>query len=770
MKLLSCQISGFGKLVDVSYDLSAPLVCIKGENGWGKTTLADFICCMLYGLEGNRARAVTENERLKYEPWSGARFGGSLTFSYQGNVYRIERFFGKTAGGDTVKLYDKNNMPCYDFGDKCERLGETLFKIDRDSFQRTAYVKQSNAKTGAIAESVRARLLALLCVEGEKEGAGDAVERLDVAERALRAKRRPAKGKLDEIDEKLAYLQAQKIECLRADESARELQAKCEGYAQTLQTVKTEIQKANDLAEEYARKSELSALRATQKEILEKREEAHTNLTQLTQFFGLATPATVNTAGLEEAIGKFYALKDEIESLAPKADKIEKEVQEKQALLMQLSACEKALESYALMREANRQENKIDKRRKKAEDRACKKRRKKTGRRHFCAGVALPCFLLVLLLGGLLINFAQNVAFALLAVGVGGVFISGWIFLKTSSSAQKGDGRYEMKNNFPNEKVEENYLVAIAEKDRLTQLLAGYPSTLDKDAQTLKEQIAEKENCAQGLKTAIEKFLNNFRFDAIYDYRVALAQIKESALRHARFSAVYAECERKLNELNLPAFAQSADINGEQDELITSEKVNEIYAQKERLEREKDELSSRFISTRTQAETYQVHASNIAQIEAEEERLQEEKNRLEKRLRAIRTARELILRARHNLSSRYLQSVEKTTEKYAKALGVRVTTSPKFNAEGAPLLEEGASLKSVEYYSAGMQDQLWLCIRLALIEALQINPPLLLDDPLINFDDETTNRAKALLSEISKKRQIIYFTCKEERAFGAKRK
>ena len=774
MRLISCQISGFGKLVGVSYDLSAPLVCIKQENGFGKTTLADFICCMFYGLDGSRVRAVSENERVKYEPWSGARFGGALTFSYQEKIYRIERFFGKTPSADSVKLYDENNMLCYDFGEKCQRLGETLFKMDRDSFLRTAYIKQGSAKTSAIGESLRARLLALLSAESDREGGVDAVAKLDTAERALRAKRRPAKGKLDEIDEKLAYLQTQKAQCLRAEESARGLQEQCERYSQNLQAVKTEIEKTNALVEEYTRKSELSALRATQKEILERREEAKNNLARLTEFFGLATPSTVNTAGLEGAIDEFYALKEEIETLYPSVDKIEKDAQEKQTLLARLSASEKALESYELMREEIRQESKADKRGKKTDERAQKKEEKKARRRHFRAGVTLPFCLLLILLGAILINTSQTFAICLLILGGVGLSISGWLFLKTASSAQKDDTMYEMKNDFPNERVRENYLLALSEKEKVEELLARFSSTLEEDAQTAKAQIREKEDRKQALKNAIEKFLSNFRFDAIYDYRVALTQIKDNAREHAQFTAVCDECSRKLNELNLPVYPQNDEKNSDmrdgEEGTITSEKVNEIYAKKERLEREKDELSSLLISTRTQAESYQTHASELAEIKEEEARLEEEKTRLERRLLAVRTARELILRARHNLSARYLQSVEKTVEKYAKAIGVCINTFPKFNAEGAPLLEESTSLKNVEYYSAGMQDQLWLCIRLALIEALQINPPLLLDDPFINFDDERTEKAKALLGEICKKYQIIYFTCKEERVINARKK
>ena len=118
MRILSCHITGFGKFVNRAFDLSQPIVVCKQENGWGKTTLADFIECMFYGLDNGRKSSVTENFRAKYEPWSNARYGGAIIIEENGKTYRIERFFGKTPSLDTVRVFDGNNMACYDFGER----------------------------------------------------------------------------------------------------------------------------------------------------------------------------------------------------------------------------------------------------------------------------------------------------------------------------------------------------------------------------------------------------------------------------------------------------------------------------------------------------------------------------------------------------------------------------------------------------------------------------------------------------------------------------
>ena len=65
MRILSCYIAGFGKFAEQKFDFTAPLTVIRGDNGWGKTTLADFLRCMLYGLDGGRIKSVENNDRMR---------------------------------------------------------------------------------------------------------------------------------------------------------------------------------------------------------------------------------------------------------------------------------------------------------------------------------------------------------------------------------------------------------------------------------------------------------------------------------------------------------------------------------------------------------------------------------------------------------------------------------------------------------------------------------------------------------------------------------
>ena len=106
MRLLRCHIENFGVLSGFDYEFPEGLAVICRENGFGKSTLAAFLKAMFYGLPRTGAHNVTENERRRFEPWQGGKFGGFLEFEYQGAAYRVTRYFGKTAAKDTFSLRD----------------------------------------------------------------------------------------------------------------------------------------------------------------------------------------------------------------------------------------------------------------------------------------------------------------------------------------------------------------------------------------------------------------------------------------------------------------------------------------------------------------------------------------------------------------------------------------------------------------------------------------------------------------------------------------
>ena len=158
MKLLRCHIENFGVLSGFDQEFAEGLNVLCRENGFGKSTLAAFIKAMFYGLPKSRTRSLTENERKRYDPWQGGKYGGFLEFEYQGVQYRVTRYFGKKE--DSFALYDlTNRMESTRF---TENLGEDLFQLDADAFARSTFVPQMSGRDVTATTSIRTKLTNLV--------------------------------------------------------------------------------------------------------------------------------------------------------------------------------------------------------------------------------------------------------------------------------------------------------------------------------------------------------------------------------------------------------------------------------------------------------------------------------------------------------------------------------------------------------------------------------------------------------------------------------
>ena len=200
MKLLRLDIENFGKLSHYSLDLSGGLNVLCEKNGWGKSTLAVFVKAMLYGLPVSRRGSLDRNERKKYTPWQGGAFGGSIEFESDKGVFRAERFFGAKEANDEFRLFDlSTNKPSSAYS---ERLGEELFGINADGFERTAYLSQRAIELEEGNASVTSKLTGLLDEVGDIDDFDVAMAAIDKSRKVYELK--GGRGKIADIKASLS--------------------------------------------------------------------------------------------------------------------------------------------------------------------------------------------------------------------------------------------------------------------------------------------------------------------------------------------------------------------------------------------------------------------------------------------------------------------------------------------------------------------------------------------------------------------------------------
>ncbi len=228
MKLISCYIENFGKFNEFEYRFDEGLNIIEEDNGWGKTTLAAFIKAMFYGLEYSRGRKMTDRKR--YYPWNGGKFGGNLVFEYQERHYRIERFFGRREKEDSFKLYNaKLNQPCADFG---ENIGGQIWELDRDSYDKTAFITLDGESL--FTDLISSKLGDLPTSEADFDSASQALATIEAALKNISSSR-GNKGRIQQLE-------ARRDEVRTQLQHARIAQAQIEELEEQIELEKTSLQ------------------------------------------------------------------------------------------------------------------------------------------------------------------------------------------------------------------------------------------------------------------------------------------------------------------------------------------------------------------------------------------------------------------------------------------------------------------------------------------------------------------------------------------------
>ncbi len=238
MKIEYCHIENFGKLHDYKVDFNDGINVIKQNNGWGKSTLAAFIRAMFYGLEGKGRTGVSNNERRKFKPWQGGAYGGSLKFETKGRHYIIERFFGSKDAEDTFVLRNADtNLEVSDFS---ANIGEELFHINSESFNKTVFISQNDCANSDASGDINSRIgnisdsIDLNRFESAEKKLKDEINRLNTTKTGLQGKLSAdlsiVRGRLNQnanieesIDTLMARIDSRKEEINRIKQENREL-------------------------------------------------------------------------------------------------------------------------------------------------------------------------------------------------------------------------------------------------------------------------------------------------------------------------------------------------------------------------------------------------------------------------------------------------------------------------------------------------------------------------------------------------------------------
>ena len=446
MKLLSCHIENFGKLKDFTYFFEDDLNVLFAENGWGKSTFAAFLVVMFYGFDGENRRNEDGNERLRYRPWGGGVYGGSVTWSSGSKTYRMMRTFGARKKDDKFSLYDDaTGFICSDYSD---RIGEELFAIDRDSFCRTVFWSQSDHETSATT-SIQAKIGDLSAQPDDLPAYDAAVKRLRREAERLRPDR--SSGLIRKKEDRLTILEADQARLPALTAQLEECASKEQKLTRELNQIRSEKQ-------QYA----LSVPQNSEQATAQKRMESSPESLSAARSGLISAEGGLSSArsGLSSAESKLSSLKSARRRTIARGQKVrEQYVQVKRDL-------RRELEASAILQ----------------------KKRLGRIRAASAAGIMLSVILFALCFAGVLPRPLLVLPVLLLAA-------SGWALWYSSRSTSSDDGSAFLAAE------SENILLLEEEKERYRTSLRA----LQRKLARIEEQIRAQQILCERLRSKIQK-------------------------------------------------------------------------------------------------------------------------------------------------------------------------------------------------------------------------------------------------------------------------
>ena len=797
MKLLGCHIENFGKLSNLSLDFHEGINVINEANAWGKSTLAAFLKAMFYGMDAKKDAGAFEKERVLYRPWQGGSFGGEVDFEVNGKKYRISRTFGATEKTDQFYLYDlSTNLECFDYSD---RIGEELFDLDSASFKRSIFIAQNDCVSD-VSDGINAKL-------GNLAENTDDINNFDNASRRLKdmLNQLTPDRVTGSIKKRKNYI-TQLAQELRSFEAAQD---GLEGIKHKEQVVSSQIQELLFIRKSYAealvvasedsRKRELYAqYDAMCKEVEEKEKQRDA----CRGVFPEGVPTT-------EAFKAQFALVRKMEEAKTTLKGLELSIAEHEEWSVLQEMFEKEIPSEAnidfsieMLSDVEKQKEEIV--RQEAKLSMVQEELKEEiippafegpiGHKVFlftgCGIILVGAIVLAAwYLGYIPILDGQKLIIAsLFAIACGALFSLVGAVLGYKVEKQKADWQMAVEaDRQQNVLQQEDLKDTISE---LTEMVRNVHETIGaflgkfhvhcsvdeyqsrlyelKNQLHAYERLQEKRTACmnqreayQTIKAEVMSFAKTYAFSFGEEITSELTLLQNKAVEYQMAQAAYAEVVKKKED-----FEQRQDKSFWAKTALCPYSIDELNHMIEKADLKLEELKDAKAQYTKQLEDLQEQLDLRDEKQLELEEMQEQQERDIKKYNLLKLTHDFLQRAKEQFTAKYMDPISKGFSKYYRMLTADAQADWVIDANINLKVREQGELRETRWLSAGYQDLIGVCMRLALVDAMyqEEKPFLILDDPFVNLDKEKVKCGNELLLDVAKEYQVIYFTCHDSRS------
>ena len=721
MKLLRMTAT-FGRLEQETLSLTDGLNVLQMPNEAGKSTWAEFLLAMLYGVDtSERVKTGVLPVKTKYQPWSGKPMEGVIELTHAGRRITITRTSTARAPlGVFSAVYTDSGLPVEGMtGANC---GEMLLGVPKSVYQRSAFVRQAGLGLTADAD-LEARLSALVTTGDEAISFAAADKRLLAWQNRVRHNKT---GLIPDAERELATVDGALTALAREHEKNLALRAQL----QTLQT------------QQAACEADLRALRAA--DVQQKKAQLYDVKRAAMQAANRENAASAVCARLprEDAL---LALSQEASALLSMPEV------EPAASAPARPACPQAfsgVDEERLLDKAQRDMREFD---------------RLTAKKH---RPAAPLWVLVALLLGLAAAswFIRHepllpAVFALAALACAATAI-GNAAHDRKREAELSEAQ-ALLTLYENHSRDEFYAYAVQYRDALRAWQAACEAAAAQNAARDAESRLRAERTA-ALLGSVRMFAEAGTLleaqsaigSALEAYRAWHTAQQAAQQAKTRYDAL-AQALGDIPDLPVPA----RDVSG-----LTNEQAETALARTQALAAA---VQSQLDQSRGRLEQF----GSEVELSAKKQALTQKLDLLNERREALTLARQTLEQANAALAERFSpRLVREASDIFSELTGgryARVQISRQMDMEAG---QPDAAMRRSLFLSGGTADELYLSVRLAVCRLLlPEDAPIVLDDALAMFDDDRLCLALCLLQREVANRQILLFTCqsRERRCLSA---
>ena len=882
MKLISCTIENFGKLNNVTYDFSGECNTICEDNGWGKSTLASFIRVMFYGFKNESKKKLVDKERNRLMPWQKGVYGGEIVFETGGVVYSLRRTFGKKQADDEFLLVRKDtNVECDDFS--CD-IGEELFKIDAQSFERTVFIGQSdcvtattdsiNAKIGNLAdntddinnfETAVGRLTAVLNNITSTRSTGSISKRKSrITELAARINNYSQTDRSIEEQTDIRDNLCAKREELRADRKKMQEQQKHLSVQKDIQALKEKYQlldkECNNKKNAFEQYEHYFNGELPEKEDVHKQieifdeagrlsgkfthidDDDSKRLEQLRGMFEQGVPDSETIYEWQNTAGQLDELKEAAAKNRLSDDELEKLEWYKKRFARGIPDENKVGKIHDIWISAQNKQNSIVGKEMKLdlarENEQARLERAKLYKNSCVPGIIAGIVMAVI--GGVLVVPVMEVGIAMIIVGLCMAVVFSVIgtvkkkqhdseFMNISAESDNKLKAIEADINDDKNFISgtenvvrqfcEEYEITFS-RDNIAWELSGLCHDIE-DYRELEKRAAGQDNelseQIKQLENRLDVFLKQYNCATNgNNYSLTIERIRNDMADYKRINQEMSKQDiyRNQYEQNMSgikcflrkyikgfkgeesvgetlrnldkkldgyyrakseydnAMMIKADFESENDiSMFTAQNdadkisLEDIASDMTRVDNMIEEYAQQISQCNKQLENLQIQADECENCRQQLNQLTDIQESEKNKERLLKLTKQIMEDSKQSFTSEYMGPVMSGFRKYYTILTGCEPDAYNLDADTKLTVMEQNMPRDIGYLSAGKQDLVGVCMRMALVEAMykEEKPFLIFDDPFVNLDDNNIKGAMKLLDEIAKNYQVIYFTCSESR-------